>query len=482
MKTNAAGHGSAAPIGNKRENREMDPETIKSIATLEWRQSLTGFLIKFGILTAIFVGVLVALLVTGSAKEAADNWSRYRCNPLVIPFADFFGYDSAENFQYCVRAMMQEQSGEYFQPVYQLLGQYSSSLGMIVNTVAGFRQTLGNFKLSTDTFIGSVMAKIQALMFQVRMSFMKMQTLMGRVYGTMYSIIWMGTSGIMAGQNLADNDLVNFMFEFCFAPDTQVRMANGSVKAIQAIQVGDLLEHGIPVTSTFQFQGQKTPMVQIHGDTLSAEHRVFHNNQWIPAHQHPSALPTSSLPLLCCLNVAGHAFTLASGLRVADYDESSDPVAAAAAQRLAEAALNGGFAAAPVADYSLGFDGAAEVLLADGTWIAANSLQLGDVVSGGATVCGLVRESCASTCVHGGVRVAAAQLVYTEPQKQWRRAATVSAAVPAILTQCITDTCAPLCIRAPGGSPLFLRDYREAPLPDMEAPYLAALAAASAKN
>jgi hypothetical protein len=459
----------------------MDPETIKSIATLEWRQSLTGFFIKFGILTVIFIGIMVALLITGSIKEAADNWSRYRCNPLVIPFTDFFGYDSAENFQYCVRAMMQEQSGEFFQPVYQLLGQYSSSLGMIVNTVAGFRKTLGNFKLSTDSFIGSVMAKIQALMFQVRMTFMKMQTLMGRVYGTMYSVIYMGTSGIMAGQNLAENSLVNFMFEFCFAPDTHVRLRDGSTKAIKDIEIEDVLEGGVTVTSTFRFSGEKTPMVNIHGDILSAEHRVFHDKQWIPAHQHPAALPTSSIPQLYCINVAGHAFTLASGLRVADYDESSDPVAVRAAQRIAEEALNGS-SGSTVADYSLGFDPAAEVLLANGSWKSADSLQLGDTVYGGAKVCGLVQEYCTTVYNYKEVLVSAAQLVYADGN--WIRAAHLRCTedVPAIFMHVVTDTCVPLCVRGFQQTPVFLRDYREAPIPDMEAPYLAALETTGGEN
>ncbi len=465
----------------------MDSEAIKTTAILEWRQSLTGYIVWFGIITAIFVGIMVAILATGTLRDVSDNWSRYRCNPLIMPFTELFGYDSSENLQYCVRTMMQRQSGEFFQPIYGVLGEYSSSLGLMVNTMQGFRQMLGDFKLSTDSFIGGVMAKVQALMFQLRIMFMRMQTLMGRVYGTMYSMVWLGTSSITAGLNLADNDLVNFMFEFCFAPETQVRLADGTAKAIREVAIGDMLEGGVHVISTLVFKGDRTPMVQIGDEVMSAEHRVFCEGAWIPASQHPSALPTPSIPLLYCLNVEGHAFRTGGGLLVADYDESEDPDAIAAAQRVAEVRLNGcgggsGSSGAAV-DYALGWDAEAQILLADGTWKRGGDLVLGERLLGGATICGLVKESCTYVRNYGGVHVAAAQLVYVDGV--WRRAETItgaSTAAPAILMQVVTDICAPLCVRNPAHkAPIFLRDYREVAVPDMEEPYLAALAGGSSQ-
>ncbi len=463
----------------------MDPETLKTLATVEWHQSLTGFMVKFGILTAIFIGIVVAFLVSGALRNVVKHWSRFRCNPFIMPFAEFFGYDSAENFQYCVRTLMEDQSSEFFQPIYAMLGEYSSSLGLIINTVNGFRKMLGNFKLSTDSFVQSVMAKIQALMFQLRMTFMRMQTLMGRVYGTMYSIIWMGTSSITAGMNMADNDMVNFLFEFCFAPETRIRMQDGTIKAIQDVVIGDVLENGVRVSSTFVFAGDRTPMVRIGEDVLSGQHRVYWNAQWIPAAQHPAAVPTASIPRLYCLNVEGHAFHTAAGLHVADYDESEDPQAIADVQRLAELHLNGGasasaadavaVAAGATADYALGFDSQADIQLATGAWKPVSALEIGDVLQGGATVCGLVKEHCSRVFKYGDILFASAQLLYVE--NAWKRAETLQHSTPAtsaILTQCITDTCAPLFIRK-DATTLAVRDYREAPLPEMEEPYLNAM-------
>jgi hypothetical protein len=468
-------------------------------AMVESQESLTGSLIRFGILTVLLVGIFIAIIATGSVNSVVDNWSRYRCNPFIMPFAELFGYDSTENFQYCVRTMMQNQSGEMFSPIYSVLGQYSSSMGTIVNTINSFRKMLGNFKLSTDYFVNGVMAKIQALLFQIRMTFMRMQTLMGRVYGTMYSIIWMGTSAITAGTSLADNDLVNFMFEFCFAPSTLVYLESGELKEIRDIRVGDILKGKVIVTSTFRFSGEKTPMVRIGKDVLSAEHRVFWNTVWIPAHQHPSAIPTDSLPELVCLNVEGHKFFTAAGLHVADYDESSDPQAIADAQHIAESHLNGGYSGQGTADYSLGLDPDADIWMADETWRPLRTLQLGETVYGGAKVLGLVEEECKCIRNYGGVLVSNAQLVYLDGM--WVRSENIVAAtavvnrrrnslmspkvpfvsIPRILRHLVTDIGAPLFLRNPAQkSPIVVRDYREAPIPDIETPYLTALGVAFA--
>jgi hypothetical protein len=134
-------------------------------------------------------------------------------------------------------------------------------------------------------------------------------------------------------------------------------------------------------------------------------------------------------------------------------------------------------------DYALGWDAEAQILLADGTWKRGGELVLGERLLGGATVCGLVRESCAYVRNYGGVHVAAAQLVYVDCV--WRRAETIAGAAveaPAILMQVVTDICAPLCVRNPAHkAPIFLRDYREVAVPDMEEPYLAALAGGSSQ-
>lgn len=469
----------------------MTPEELQ-LAMLSWKESQITNIVRFAIITVILFLFLAAILLIVAIMSIADDWPRYRCKPYVMPFAATFGHDSAENYKHCMKETYAEQSGQTFAPIYEILGQFTGTVGVMTDTANGMRQLLGNFMNTTRDFVGNVKAKIEALLFQLRITFLRMQTLMNRVYGTMYSIIWMGTSSIMTGQNLADNDLVSFLFEFCFHPETRVALPGGQTVAIKDLKVGDYIVgadgEAKQVTSTFRFSGTRTPMVQIGvdvgADIMSAAHFVqMPNGSWGPAAQHPEAQTYPSIPELVCLNVEGHAFRTAAGLVVADYDESEAPDTVTAAQRIAEACLNGGgsshnqHSADAPNNYALGVSASAEVQMSDGSWKAFRDLQLGDRLHGTLEVLGLVTESAQMTYKVAGIPMTPAQLVWQPTASQWVRASTIGYMETSLDTQhfkqVITDRVGPLHIRAgPTGPVVWIRDYREAPVPEMESPYI----------
>jgi hypothetical protein len=323
------------------------------------------------------------------------------------------------------------------------------------------------------------------------MSFMRLQHLMGRVYGTMYAVVWMGTSAITAGFNISDNSLVQFLFEFCFDPDTPVQLASGARVPIKDVRIGDVLaatpSNPAPtVTSVFEFDGARTPMVCIAGDVVvSQEHYVWYG-AWIPAKAHPHARPVPSIPKLVCLNVTGHEFTVGhTGQVVADYDEHSTPDVIAKTQALAEKALNGGGGGGGAAattdplqhDYQLGIDPVAEVYMSDGTWTPMHNIQIGDSVWNSGTVCGIVHERVTAVATYNGIRVSAAQLVYDCVKHKWVRnlggggAARINTV--ADFTQLITMNGSAFRIRCPTTKwETYVRDYREIPNPEMEDAYV----------
>lgn len=458
----------------------IDPNKLVENTQLlqDWNASWTSTLVKLVILTIILIGGLIAVFGVGNMKEVAENFPRYRCNPAFMPFAANFGYDPKENFNYCVNTVLQKQAAEYFGPIYGLLGGFTDIVRLIVDVTLGIRKLFSNFLLGINGFIGNVRDRIQGLLFQIRLSFMKLNNLMGRVYGTMYSVVWMGTAAMTAGFNIADNDLVNFLFEFCFDPETPVRMADGTWKAIRNVAVGDTLAtvHGKTpvVTSTFRFVGDRTPMVTLDGVKLSAEHYVLGpSGTWMPAGHHPRALPTESLPELVCLNVNNHVFTVGrSGLVVADYDEHETPSVIRETQNVAMRALNNVEGTSTVENYSLGLSGNTLVRMADDSWKQLRSLQLNDIVWNGGHVLGLVREYSDTPIQVGSLICSGAQTVFDAETGAWSRALNLKNKPydSEVLYHVITEHCRTLQVRGVDED-YFVRDYREVALPEMEAAY-----------
>jgi len=165
-------------------------------------------------------------------------------------------------------------------------------------------------------------------------------------------------------------------------------------------------------------------------------------------------------------------------LVVADYDEHSSAAVVAETQAVAAAALNGVAAVADdlVPEYSLGIEGRTDVELWDGTWKRTDTVCIGDVLKHAGVVLGVVKEVSKDIVVSPqGIAFAPSQFVYDTASNKWVRAARRWSAglVPhrfGILYSLITQRTSAIHLRA-GGVDLYIRDYREVPLPEMESAY-----------
>ena len=451
-----------------------------------WKEGWTFALIKACLVTAVFLICLILLFTLGSLNEITQNFANYRCNPLIMPFAGNFGVDAKENFNFCLTNIFNSKATEIFAPIYNLLGGFSNVVQLVVNVALGIRTLFSNFLSGVNNFVRSVRDRMQNVMFTIRMSFLRINNLMARVYGTMYAVIWMGTSAMTAGFNLGDNDLVHFLFEFCFHPNTPVPLRNGLTVPIKDVQIGDRLAtigNTSPiVTSIFRFSGYKTSMVQIQDVLLSSQHYVLGpDNKWIPANSHPASDIASSIPELVCINVSGNMFKVGSGLIVADYDEHKATDVVWQTQKLAMHALNGtNLETDTTDDYSLGVDKSCMVRMVDNSWKPISSIQIGDIVWNSGTVLGTVQEQCTSVvCIKDHI-FSEAQIVYNTDTKQWTRAGKVWPEYlrnqTMVLYSLITSNCGTIHISGSDDTEYFIRDYREVPLAEMEDSYEEAFA------
>lgn len=448
-----------------------------------------GSIIGFVLTTFFFTIVLVVLFSVGNIQEVGQNWSRYRCNPFYMPFASSFGSDPIENFNFCINNIFNINAKSIFQPLYGILGTFGSIMSDIVNATMGLRIMFSNMLNGFQTFLTNMHGQIRMLMNQLRMSFIKMNNLMGRVFGTMHAVIFMGMSAMSAGQNLANNDLVQFLFEFCFDPETIVPLSNGLHIPISMVSIGDYLldEHNNPVRviSKFEFNGTKTPMVAIGSQTnpiiMSSKH--FINNDY--AYNHKTARPVNSLEKLICLNVEGHKFKVGISEEyhiVSDYDESSDPSVVFETQKYAERILNNTKENKVISDkmkkvleeYSLGIDPEAFVKMKDGSFKQLKLVKIGDELFESGKILGKVYEQ--TNYIVNSSRfptMSPSQLIWNN-MKYIRIGFEFTDYIEkkqTNLIQLFTEKCSGFIVKAKDNNEIIVREYREIPDPIMEELY-----------
>jgi len=407
--------------------------------------------------------------------EIRKNWSHYRCMPQIMAFAKFYGYDFNETMNFCMAESVKSHAPGVIDPIYRGINKVTGVVDGVYNEVVGIGAGIGTLLKGFNDFVVNFVNSFRLLGTRVRMSVIRMKDIFDRVYGIFISFAYAAISAITFGENLTCNPLVVFLGTIsgvdicCFAPETRVRMADGSAKPISAIVIGDRLSAGATVCSTYRFDGRGVPMVRVHGVHVSTNHYLNGRK----AGEHPAAVAAEQLSRLWCLGTSNNVIPIVTemgDINYADYEESSDPDVIAEAQRISEKALNA-IQGPTVSDYSLGLDPTLLVFLKSGVWKPLMHVQIGDELMGGSHVTGIIEEVCAQQCESpGGHYVSAAQLIQYEGR--WIRATNVwpTYQINSVLHHLMTSNGAQITVG--GDEEVFnVRDYTEIASMDMQAPY-----------
>lgn len=427
------------------------------------------------ILSILFIG-FVLLLGSSSTKEIADNWPKYRCAPTVMPFAGFYGHDTAENFQFCLKNIFQGQADT-------LLGPFGGILSTFIGTLSTLIQSANSMRVQMATLVGGVtnitkdfQDRITQIMFRVQITATRMKMLIGRMFATFYSIIYMGMSGITAVSNFGDTFLFGFLDTFCFPPETLIEIQESSTPVpISNVKIGDHLNaSGAEVTATFEFYSDGQAMVRFaDGIEVSTNHFMRHEGKWIQAGDHPLAIPSEpwmgglKRPLIC-LNTSDHKLYVGKHIFL-DYDETEK--GDYETMKRVEGQLNSqpSDTLSSIIEYSPAISGDCLLRLANGTTCIARDIVLGTELSTGKVV-GCIKKIVNRICKHEDEWISESTLCWVPIKEKWIRAGrlfpvkTVSQAVFYAFVIAPTAT-----LELASG--LRVRDYVEILSPETEAVY-----------
>ena len=407
-------------------------------------------------------------------QKVKDNWETYRCRPDVMLMADYYGHDSGENLGYCLKNGFDKRAMEAISPFYTYLGKFVEVLMTMLNSINSIRMIFATIIGSATQIFTEFSGRIKALFYRFQMAAIRMKMLMGRVFATMYAVIFMGMAGIKATQNFGNTFLFKFLDTFCFDPDTGIVLQNGMQIPIKEVKVGDYLRGGQKVTATLQFAADGQEMVVLDGILVSTNHYIRFQDKWIEAKDHPDAIPAKdwsggNVRPLICLNTDTHTIPIGKYI-FSDYDETSE--GDQAAMKMATDILNGK-AAPPQKGSSEMACGPQTLIKTVYGLVPADQITLGTVLSHG-TVVGLVKKECRSICRINGERFAAGTCIWSPEHNRWLRAFQLSKPAimptPFVFYSFVVTPSATIETQS-----TVFRDYVEVHSKDMEASYSAAI-------
>jgi len=393
--------------------------------------SLSGSLGFVMVVSLIFVGLITTMYSSANINEVKKNWAKYRCQPSVMPFASFYGHSTSDNFSFCMKNIFATYASDVTGPFSDILGLFTEVLDTLGDAMNSMRETVATMGGGINVIFQDFTDRIQFFFFQLRISAIRIKTMIGRIYALMFSVLYMGLSSMTAGTNMGNTVLFGFLDTFCFVPETALEVDGKGPTPICDVRIGDvLLPTRSVVTAKFHFAAHGQPMVQFkNGIQVSTNHYLLHEGRWIQSVDHPDAVPTGPYKResLFCLNTSDHQLPI-GGYVFRDYDETE--VADRGTMRMVEERVNGGSApiASPIAsptpypfsENSPSLHPSMRVRMKDGTLRAARHVPIGGTLSTGARVVGTLHKQVREVCEGLG----AATLVWQPEQAGWTRIGT----------------------------------------------------------
>lgn len=252
-------------------------------------------------------------------ENVKKNWPVYRCNPMVMPFAGYFGHEPVKNFVYCVQSMQTNFMGYLLQPVHFSISIIHKTLAGILDSVQFIREKIASFIGNIKDIINNIFSLFINIIIQFQKIIIKLKDTFAKVIGIMTTTIYLATGAVMTGTSIANGPIGQTL---CFHPNTPVKLLNGVTKMMSNVEPGDYLSNGSRVLASLNVLGNEYQGVEdneyyaIKDNTLgqniyvTGEHKIYDikQNKFIPVREFDGAVPFHSLKTkrMSCLVTSDH--------------------------------------------------------------------------------------------------------------------------------------------------------------------------------
>lgn len=196
----------------------------------------------------IFLICLGYMLLVQNRERIRDNWENYRCNPIVMPFASYFGHNAAENFEGCLSVSFKMFFDMLMAPFNAMLSMISGLLGNLVTQLNFIRNLTAPIREFVQSAAKSVFKKTENLMNVVMFTFLKMNDILKRVFANFRLMVYTLEATQMTLTSTWNGPIgkatrfwapaIDF---FCFAASTPIKMRSGEHKSISRLVIGNEL-------------------------------------------------------------------------------------------------------------------------------------------------------------------------------------------------------------------------------------------------
>ncbi len=212
----------------------------------------TSDILQSFLILLIFLFLYFLNIFSIGTKNIKNKWPLYRCNPMVMPFANIFDEDIMKNFIYCIQGIQGNYMKYLMQPLnynFTLLGKISDNLSSNINDIRKFinylRTTITDAIKNIFGVFLNIIIEFQRVIINIKDLFSKLVGILATLIYTISGVIYTMESG----WNGPPGKMVRAL---CFHPDTKILTKDNKLVSMREIEIGTILKNDARVSAVMK--------------------------------------------------------------------------------------------------------------------------------------------------------------------------------------------------------------------------------------
>jgi hypothetical protein len=204
------------------------------------------------IVVFVFIALYLFNILAVGIQRIKDNWPLYRCQPMVMPFASWFGHNTSQNFSYCIQNIQSNFMSELLKPVtfnIGSLGNVTSGLTSNLNFARGF---MSKFRFNMSDIFSNIFATVFNVMIEIQRLVINIKDLFGKLTGVLITVLYVLDGALLTMGSAWSGPPGELIRVLCFHPETKINLKNGEMVPMKDIPLNSILLNGSRVCAVMQ--------------------------------------------------------------------------------------------------------------------------------------------------------------------------------------------------------------------------------------
>lgn len=289
------------------------------------------------LISVIFVLVFIIFIVLylSGGNYIRENWTKFRCNPLIIPIAGMFGKNTKKNAQQCFFKTFKYFFDFLMRPFQYIIKIIQKILKGLFGDIDAFRTLLKPIRLFILNATQKFYDTIDKFMTSIFYSFGKTRNILGRMGSvfklTLYTLeavqfsiksVWDGPIGQVARKWPPKLGKVKKFF--CLHINSKILNQKCEYVLLRKIPLGNLIwnkkDKPNKLLGLVTIEVDNCPLYNWYGTLCSGNHLVYHLDKWTKVKKIIKHVQLYSGKLICPIT-SQNIFWTKPDIKLRDYEE-----------------------------------------------------------------------------------------------------------------------------------------------------------------